>query len=169
MKYDVQNCAICAILNSSTCLITSLSSRSHIRRKAQQRPQHAPGFNYYTHFLNGPTVFLGEFYVDKSEQGSGILRTVYQRLETDWKNSGFTKGVLNVDLKNTAGILFWIKMGLKPSTLHSTRTPAKKGRRLTCIPLTHYKPPIRLRYNHADEYGDSFSCVRILYRCPRYL
>lgn len=54
-------------------------------------------------------------------------RTVYQRLETDWKNSGFTKGVLNVDLKNTAGILFWIKMGLKPSTLHSTRTPAKKG------------------------------------------
>ena len=42
-------------------------------------------------------------------------RTVYQRLETDWKNSGFTKGVLNVDLKNTAGILFWIKMGFKTS------------------------------------------------------
>ena len=73
-------------------------------------------------------VFLGEFYVDKSEQGSGILRTVYQRLETDWKNSGFTKGVLNVDLKNTAGILFWIKMGFKTiDVAFDTDAGKKKG------------------------------------------
>lgn len=68
---------------------------------------------YYKYFLNEPTVFLGEFFVDKNEQGSGIGRIVYQRLEADWKKSGFTKVILNVDLKNTVGILFWIKMGFK--------------------------------------------------------
>ncbi len=77
--------------------------------------------------MNGPTVFLGEFYVDKSEQGSGILRTVYQRLETDWKNADFTKSVLNVDLKNTAGILFWIKMGFKTSDFAFNMDAGQKG------------------------------------------
>ena len=68
---------------------------------------------YYKYFLNEPTVFLGEFFVDKREQGFGIGRAVYQRIEADWKKLGFTKAVLNVDLKNTAAILFWIKIGFK--------------------------------------------------------
>gem|GEM_PF-4912025 len=54
-------------------------------------------------------------------------RTVYQRLETDWKNTDFTKSVLNVDLKNTAGILFWIKMGFKTSDFTFNMDAGKKG------------------------------------------
>lgn len=90
---------------------------------------HKPGvwIQYYTHFLNEPMVFLGEFYVDKSEQGFGMGCTVYQRLETDWKNAGFTKSVLNVDLKNTAGILFWIKMGFKTIDFAFDTDAGKKG------------------------------------------
>ncbi|MBR0496167.1 MAG: hypothetical protein IJJ71_08350, partial [Treponema sp.] len=37
----------------------------------------------------------------------------YNILESEWKKLGFNKIVLNVDLKNTAAILFWIKMGFK--------------------------------------------------------
>ncbi|MGP1459162.1 MAG: GNAT family N-acetyltransferase [Treponema sp.] len=52
-----------------------------VKRSSDYKP--CVWIQYYERFLNEATVFLGEFYVDKSEQGSGIGRTVYQHLETD--------------------------------------------------------------------------------------
>ena len=48
-----------------------------------------------------------------SFHGKGYGKEIYNLLENEWKKSGFTRIVLNVDLKNSAAILFWIKMGFK--------------------------------------------------------
>lgn len=68
---------------------------------------------YYERFNSEYTVFLGSFYVDKSFQGSGYGKNIYEYLQSEWKNQGYKKIILNVDLKNTNAILFWIKMEFK--------------------------------------------------------
>ena len=68
---------------------------------------------YYEKFMSDDTIFLGDFYEDKKFHGKGYGREIYNLLENEWKKSGFNRIVLNVDLKNTAAVLFWIKMGFK--------------------------------------------------------
>ncbi|MEE1212911.1 MAG: GNAT family N-acetyltransferase [Treponema sp.] len=68
---------------------------------------------YYAKFMSADTVFLGDFFEDKKFHGKGYGKEIYNLLENEWKKSGFTRIVLNVDLKNSAAILFWIKMGFK--------------------------------------------------------
>ena len=63
--------------------------------------------------MSNDTIFLGDFYEDKKFHGKGYGREIYNLLENEWKKLGFNRIVLNVDLKNTAAILFWIKMGFK--------------------------------------------------------
>lgn len=69
--------------------------------------------SWYEHFSNNETVFLGELYVNQKLQKRGIGSSVFQILENEWKKNGIKRIVLNVDLKNTAAILFWVKMGFK--------------------------------------------------------
>lgn len=68
---------------------------------------------YYEGFMSDDVVFLGEFYEHAAYHGKGYGKAIYHILEQHWKERGFTRCVLNVDLKNTAAILFWIKMGFK--------------------------------------------------------
>ena len=68
---------------------------------------------YYERFMSEDTIFLGDFFENKKFHGKGYGKKIYSILESEWKKLGFNKIVLNVDLKNTAAILFWIKMGFK--------------------------------------------------------
>lgn len=68
---------------------------------------------YYQGFNSDDVVFLGSFYENSKFHGQGIGRIVYEKLEEKWKLAGMKKVILNVDLKNTKAILFWIKMGFK--------------------------------------------------------
>ena len=68
---------------------------------------------YYERFMSEDTIFLGDFFENKKFHGKGYGKKIYNILESEWKKLEFNKIVLNVDLKNTAAILFWIKMGFK--------------------------------------------------------
>ena len=68
---------------------------------------------YYEKFMSEDTIFLGDFFENKKFHGKGYGKKIYSILESEWKKLGFNKIVLNVDLKNSAAILFWIKMGFK--------------------------------------------------------
>ena len=68
---------------------------------------------YYENFQNHQTVFLGELYIKKEKQNRKIGTMILTALEEEWKMKGFHKIVLNVDLKNWAGIRFWVKNGFK--------------------------------------------------------
>lgn len=66
---------------------------------------------YYENFQNNKTVFLGELYVSKEHQKKGIGKYLFNLMQDYWRNKGFNKIVLNVDLKNWHAIRFWVKNG----------------------------------------------------------
>jgi len=68
---------------------------------------------YYEKFNSEDTIFLGDFFEDKKFHGNGYGKRIYKQLEDVWREQGFSHILLNVDLKNTGAILFWIKMGFK--------------------------------------------------------
>ena len=68
---------------------------------------------YYEKFNSEDTIFLGDFFENKKFHGRGYGKIIYKQLEDEWMEQIFKNILLNVDLKNTGAILFWIKMGFK--------------------------------------------------------
>ena len=68
---------------------------------------------YYEKFNSENTIFLGDFFEAKKFHGNGYGKIIYKQLEDEWRAQGFKHILLNVDLKNTGALLFWIKMGFK--------------------------------------------------------
>jgi len=66
---------------------------------------------YYENFNDLKTLFLGELFILRSAQSQGHGKKILVAYEKYWKQKGFTKIVLNVDLKNWIGIQFWLKNG----------------------------------------------------------
>jgi GNAT superfamily N-acetyltransferase len=66
--------------------------------------------NYYIGYRND-SIYLGDFYIAKNKRGIGNGRAIIKTYEEIWKNQGMKKVVLNVDLRNWAGIRFWFRNG----------------------------------------------------------
>ena len=67
--------------------------------------------HYYKNYENNNTIFLGGFYIKKSKQRNGLGKKILKMYEEQWKKEGYTKIILQVDIKNWVGIRFWFKNG----------------------------------------------------------
>jgi ribosomal protein S18 acetylase RimI-like enzyme len=66
---------------------------------------------YYINYKDESTVFIGDFYIKRNYQKKGFGKKCLGMFENQWKELGFKKVILNVDIKNWAAIQFWINNG----------------------------------------------------------
>lgn len=66
---------------------------------------------YYRNYENNKTIFLGGFFIKKNKQKNGLGKKILRMYEEKWKEEGYTKIILQVDVKNWVGIRFWFRNG----------------------------------------------------------
>ena len=67
--------------------------------------------NFCEYYIDDKTIFLGGFYIKQNKQKSGLGKTILSMYENKWKAEKYNRIILNVDIKNWAGIRFWINNG----------------------------------------------------------
>ena len=66
---------------------------------------------YYKNYENNNTIFLGSFFIKRNKQKKGLGKKIIKMYEEQWKQEGYTKIILQVDIKNWVGIRFWLRNG----------------------------------------------------------
>jgi GNAT superfamily N-acetyltransferase len=66
---------------------------------------------YYKGYENNNTLFLGGFYIKRNKQKNGLGKKILEMYEEKWKQEGYTRIILQVDIKNWVGIRFWFRNG----------------------------------------------------------